>query len=166
MNGERALALVGFMGSGKSTVGRLVAELANAPYQDLDAMVEVRSGMSIAALFETRGEPAFRSLESELLPEVLQAGAVASLGGGVPMDDRNWALIRRLACTVWLDAPLDALLARTDRGSRPLLNGRADGELQTLYDARLGRYQQADHRIDATRGPGELAREVLDLWRA
>jgi shikimate kinase len=166
VNDERALALVGFMGCGKSTVGRLVARLANARYQDLDTMVEGRAGMSITALFEAWGEPAFRALEAELLPQALQPGMVASLGGGVPMDDRNWVLIRRLACTVWLDAPLHALLARTDRASRPLLNGRRDDELQTLYDTRVCRYEQADHRLDATRAPDELAREVLQLWRA
>jgi shikimate kinase len=161
----KALALIGFMGCGKSTVGRLVAERAEAPYKDLDTIIEGRCGMTIAELFRTRGEPAFRVLEAELLPEVLEPGVVASLGGGAPLDERNWSAIRERAVTVWLDAPLQELLVRADRDTRPLLQGRSGDQLQALFDSRSGRYQQADHHVDATREPEMVAEEVLHLWR-
>lgn len=161
----KALALVGFMGCGKSTVGRLVAERADVPYRDLDCLIESQVGMSIAELFRARGEAAFRALEADLLPVVLEPDGVASLGGGAPLDDRNWEAIRERAVTVWLDAPLADLLARTERETRPLLEGRSDEQLRALYDARSGRYREADHHVDATREPGQLAEEVLRLWR-
>lgn len=161
----RALALIGFMACGKTTIAQLVADRAGVPFRDLDdAIVEV-SGVTIPQLFQTRGEQAFREIESSLLSDVLAPGTVVALGGGTPIQDTNWEAIRARAVTVWLDAPLDALLARADREARPLLGGRSDAELQALYTARLGRYEQADHRVDATRAPELVAEEVCALWR-
>jgi shikimate kinase len=80
------LALLGFMGSGKTTVGRLVAGRLQTPHRDLDSMIEESAGMTIAQLFVARGEAAFRALESELLPAALEPGVVASLGGGTPLS--------------------------------------------------------------------------------
>jgi shikimate kinase len=161
----RALALVGFMGCGKSTVGRLVAEQAGATCRDLDAMIEASCGMAIAELFRSQGEAAFRALEAELLPQALEPGGVAPLGGGTPMADANWEVIRERAVTVWLDAPLATLRARAEAESRPLLDRRSMDEVRALFDSRLSRYREADHRVDATRSPREVAEEVVQLWR-
>jgi shikimate kinase len=169
--GESALALIGLRGSGKSTVGRLVAARAGSPLRDLDAMVEARCGMEISRLFATRGEAAFRALEASLLPDALEPGAVAPLGGGTPVADANWATIRARAVTVWLDAPADVLLARLARdGCRPPLARGVDAgwawlaPSEAALEARLARYGEADHRVDAT-GPAEaVAEEVLSLW--
>jgi shikimate kinase len=160
------LALLGFMGSGKSTIGRLVAGRLRTPHRDLDAMIEESAGMTIAELFVSRGEAAFRALESELLPVALEPGAVASLGGGTPLSDSNWALIRRRAFTVWLDAPLPILLGRVEeeRRARPLLDGRSPEELEALLEARLDRYRAADRRVDVQRPAGQVAEEVCRLW--
>ena len=81
------------MGSGKSVVGALVAYRARAPFLDLDFMIENEAAMRIHEIFARRGEAAFRSLESRLLPEALQSGGVAALGGGTVMDDANWRLV-------------------------------------------------------------------------
>jgi shikimate kinase len=158
-----ALALVGFMASGKTTVGALVARRAAVPHHDLDAMIEARCGMPIPRIFELCGEVAFRDLESELLAEALEPGAVASMGGGTPLLDRNWRLIRERAVTVWLDAPLEALAARAAGGlGRPLW---ADPErLRQLWLSRLPRYAEADHRVDATRPVELVAEEVWIRW--
>ena len=154
------------MGSGKSTVARLVAERAGAPHRDLDSMIEERCGMPTAEIFATRGEAAFRALESELLPEALLPGAVVSLGGGAPLADANWALLRERAITVWLDAPLAKLLARAGGGTdRPLLAGRSAAQVRRLLEARLPRYREADHRVRADRAAHVVAEEVLELWR-
>ena len=167
MTAARALALVGFMASGKSTVGSLVAARTGAPYHDLDALIEARCGATIAELFAREGEAAFRDLEASLLPEVLEPGSVAALGGGAPLRDGSWTLIRERAVSVWLDAPLGELMARAGPGrDRPLLGGRGEAELRALLDARLPRYREADHRVDASRPPGEVATEVCRLWRA
>jgi shikimate kinase len=155
------------MGSGKSTVGRLVAERLQAPHRDLDAMIEERAGMTIAQLFADGGEAAFRALESELLPLALEPGAVASLGGGTPLAEPNWALIRERAFTVWLDAPLPILLGRLKSGQsrvRPLFDGRSREQLEALLQARLVRYGAADRRVDARGSVAEVAGEVCRLW--
>lgn len=166
MSASRALALVGFMASGKSTVGRLVAARTGAPYRDLDEMIEARCGTTIAELFAERGEGAFRALEAELLPRALESGAVAALGGGAPMRDESWRVIREHAVTIWLDAPLPLLVDRAGpSGTRPLLNGRSEAELRALLESRLPRYRESDHRVDAGRPPDEVAEEVLRLWR-
>jgi shikimate kinase len=162
----RALALVGFMACGKSTIGSLVAARTGAPYRDLDAMVEARAGLPIPELFARDGETAFRDLEASLLPEALAPGAVAALGGGTPLRDASWALIRERAVSVWLDVPLPVLLARAGPcADRPLLSGRGEAELEELLEARLPRYREADHRVDATRPPDAVVEEVCRLWR-
>jgi shikimate kinase len=162
----RALALLGFMGSGKSTVGTLVAARTGAPYRDLDAMIEERCGMTIAELFDRRGEPAFRDLEARVLPDALTPGAVVALGGGTPLRDANWALIRERAVTVWLEAPLPLLLARTASrdGERPLLRDRDEVQLRALLASREARYGEADHRLDGSGTPEDVAEEVCRLW--
>ena len=164
----RALALLGFMGSGKSTVGTLVAARTGAPYRDLDAMIEERCGMTIAELFDREGEPAFRALEARLLPEALTPGSVVALGGGTPLRDASWALIRERAVTVWLEAPLPLLMARasTHEGDRPLLRDRSEAELRALLESRLARYGEADHRLDGSGTPEAVAEEVCRLWPA
>lgn len=154
------------MASGKSTVGRLVAARTGAPYHDLDEMIEARCGTTIAELFASRGEDAFRALEAAVLPEALEPGAVAALGGGTPMRDESWRVIRQRAVTVWLDAPLPTLVDRAGPpGSRPLLNGRSATELQALLTSRLPRYGEADHRVDGAGPADEVAEEVIRLWR-
>ncbi len=168
MGTMRALALLGFMGAGKSTVAALIASCTGAPWRDLDAMIEERCGMTIAQLFDRDGETAFRDLEAKLLPEALTPGAVVALGGGTPLSDENWALIRERALTVWLDAPLPLLLSRaaSHRDDRPLLRDRDEAGLQAFLDARVPRYREADHRLDGSRPPEAVAEEVCRLWRA
>jgi shikimate kinase len=166
VSASRALALVGFMASGKSTVGRLVADRTGAPYRDLDEMIEARCGTTIADLFVEEGEGAFRALEAVLLPTALEPGAVAALGGGTPMRDDSWRVIRERAVTVWLDAPLPTLMGRAGPPeTRPLLNARSEAELRALLESRLARYRESDHRVDAERPPCEVAEEVIRLWR-
>jgi shikimate kinase len=154
------------MGSGKSTVGALVAERAGVPFRDLDTLVERRLGMSVEEAFERMGEEGFREVESRLLPEALAGEAVAALGGGAAVAEGNWDVIRRTATSVWLDAPFPVLWARiADAGGRPLLRGRGEEDLGRLLAARAPRYALADHRVSAARPPEEVAEEVLALWR-
>jgi shikimate kinase len=155
------------MGSGKSTVGALVAERAGAPFCDLDSMIENEAGMTIPEMFATRSEVAFRALESRLLPEALQPGAVVALGGGTPVEDANWRLITERAITVYLDVPFQTIWKRIGpSGNRPLAAARSRDELESLLDERRPRYEQASHRIDNDRPLGTVADEVLNLWSA
>ena len=123
--------------------------------------------MSVAELFADRGELQFRELETQLLSAALDGEAVVSLGGGAVLAEGNWALIRRRALTVWLDAPLPVLLVRAGRvpaGVRPLLAGRTEAQIQALFEARLFRYSAADHRVDAVPPAPAVAEEVYRLW--
>jgi shikimate kinase len=155
------------MGSGKTTVGGLVAERTGAPFCDLDSMIENDAGMTIAEIFATRSEQAFRTLESRLLPDALQPGAVVALGGGSTVDDANWRLINERAITVYLEVPFQTIWKRIGATSnRPLATARSSAELEALFNARRPRYGQASHRVDANRRLDVIATEVLKLWSA
>jgi len=159
------LALIGFMGSGKSVVGALVAYRAAAPFYDLDFMIETEAGMAIAEIFSLRGEPAFRALESKLLPDALREGSVVALGGGTAMDDQNWELIKASSRTVYLAMPFESVWERIGRTEgRPLVAGRLRNEVQVLFDSRRSRYEQAEFMVDADRSPDDVASDVLALW--
>ena len=153
------------MGSGKTVVGALVALRSGAPFHDLDLMVEDRAGMPIADLFATRSEAAFRTIESELLPKALQPGAVVALGGGTPVDDRNWEMIRAGAMTIYLQAAFDTIWSRISGiANRPIAARSTREQLEALLEQRRPRYAEADHTVDANRPLDDVAKEVLRLW--
>ena len=154
------------MGSGKSVVGALVAYRAGAPFFDLDFMIENEAGMSVADIFARRGEAAFRTLESRLLPDALQDGTVLALGGGAVMDDTNWQLVQQRSMPVYLELPFDSIWTRIGRSeNRPLLAGRLRREVADLFERRRPRYEEAAHRVDADRSPDDVATDLLELWR-
>jgi shikimate kinase len=155
------------MGSGKSTIGSRVAELAGAPFRDLDSMIESEGGMTVREIFATQSEAGFRALESRLLPDALQPGAVVALGGGTPVDESNWRLITERAITVYLEVRFETIWKRVGPASnRPLATGRSRSEVEALLDRRRPRYEQASHRVDADRQPDAIADEVLKIWNA
>ena len=155
------------MGSGKTLVGALVAERAHAGFADLDLMVEDRAGMPVADIFATHSESAFRAFEKDLLPAALQPDTVVALGGGVVIDDDNWALISSQATTVYLECPFETLWQRVGHlPGRPLIAHRTRDEVEALFERRRPRYEEATHRIDANRDPEVVATEVLKLWSA
>lgn len=155
------------MGSGKTLIGSLVAERTGTDFVDLDRAVEQEAGMSIADVFAGQGEAAFRRLERRLLPDAMRPNTVVALGGGVVIDDDNWALISERAVTVYLEAPFAALWDRV-RGDvgRPLLANRTAADVEALYERRRARYEAAAHRVDGTRAPEIVAEEVTRLWSA
>jgi shikimate kinase len=155
------------MGSGKTLVGALVADRAHVRFFDLDHLVEDKAGMSIAEIFATHSEEAFRAFEKQTLPHVLQPDAVVALGGGVVMDDDNWRLISSEATTVYLEAPFAVVWQRIRHLlGRPLVANRSESEVEALYERRRPRYEQANHTVDGTRPPGDIANEILKLWSA
>ncbi len=146
-------------------VGALVALRSDAPFHDLDLMVEDEAGMPIADLFATRSEAAFRTIESELLAKALQPGAVVALGGGAQVDDRNWEMIRTRAMTVYLQASLDTIWDRVGGlANRPIAARSSREQLEALLERRRTRYEEADHTVDANRSLDEVAKEVQSLW--
>jgi shikimate kinase len=157
------IGLIGFMGSGKSTVGPLIAGLLGWDFVDLDTLVEARAGCPIAAVFDTHGEERFRALESESLHDLAgRRRVVIATGGGAPMRDANRWFFRDAETAVFhLHVSLDGALART-RGdaSRPLLAQGTD-EVHRLYESRLPRYQELGPDIVTDgRTPEEVAAEI------
>jgi shikimate kinase len=154
--------LVGFMGAGKSTVGRALAHRLRWPFRDLDREVERYAGATVPELIEQRGEEAFRVLEHEALERLsARPRAVVATGGGAFCRPENVELMKRTGTCVWLDPPLEVLFERVERSarSRPLF---VDRERATaLFAARRSWYGQAHLHIDTT-GVNDVER-VVDL---
>jgi shikimate kinase len=153
------------MGCGKSAVGVLVAQRAGAPFHDLDLAIENEAGMSITDIFAIKGEPAFRAMESRLLPDLLEPGAVVALGGGAPLDEANWKIIVERSTTVFIDCGFEGIWDRI-KGSdnRPLLASKTQAELEALLQERRPRYMEAIHRVDGDRPADVVAEDILKLW--
>ena len=159
------IALTGFMGSGKSTVGRSLADMLGCPFLELDAMVEKAAGRSITAIFAEGGESAFRSLEAAALKKALskysQSDAVLACGGGTDLS-----ALKGATC-IWLRAGVDELAERlsSETASRPLLKDAEDlrGRISELLTAREATYEAAADVILDTDGhsPEEIAQEII-----
>jgi shikimate kinase len=156
----RGVVLVGFMGSGKSSVGRELARRFGAPFVDVDERIEAAAGCPIRDLFAAEGEPAFRRREKAALRDALSVkGRVIATGGGAFADEENRALLRSYAPVVHLDAAVETLLARLagDHG-RPLLRG---GDPETVVRELLSRRNPGYRTADVTvRTDGRTVQEV------
>jgi shikimate kinase len=164
------LFLAGFMGSGKSTVGRLVADEMGWAFVDLDEAIEQAHGATIADIFANKGEAEFRRMESEALRDQVRLAErgrprIVAMGGGAYASEANRKMLAELATVVWLDAPEELLFARVAHEThRPLARDRA--KFLELYEARQAAYAEADFRVDASAEPAEVARRIqeLPLW--
>ena len=155
--------LVGFMAAGKSTLARALAKRLDWRAVDIDELIEQREHASVAQIFAKNGEPYFRATERQVLADQLgPRHLVVATGGGTFADPQNRAAINSDGVSVWLDVPLDRLIARIPAdGRRPLSADRAGFE--HLYHQRRAAYEQAHLRLDAGRaGVDALAEQLLD----
>ena len=166
--GDNGIALIGFMGAGKSAVGRELSRRTGWPRHDTDEMIRAQFGISIPDIFARHGEPAFRDAETTLL-KTLQRGltGVVVTGGGIILREENVRLLRGMGRIIWLDADEEILWQRASRYStRPLLqtpDPRA--QFAELLRERLPFYQTAaDYRINTSSSTiAEVTDEIIAL---
>lgn len=166
---ERTVILTGFMGTGKSSVGRALAEALGYPFIDLDAEIVAEAGRSINAIFVDEGEAAFRARESTCLERALQSGpAVVATGGGVVISESNRRLMRSGGIVVNLIASLPVILSRLDGATdRPLYAGQdASNRVAALMNERQQFYADADIRIDTdNKSVEDVSLQILKILK-
>ncbi|MFY0543298.1 shikimate kinase [Brevibacillus sp. H7] len=144
--------LIGFMGTGKTTVGKALAKALQLPHRDLDEEIVAREGCSIAEIFQSKGEPYFRDVEAELLDKLLREQAqVLTTGGGAVLRQKNVATMLERGIVIALTASEAELIRRLECDSqRPLLAGGAAERIKALLEQRKGAYDFAPIQIDTT----------------
>ncbi len=163
---DKPVVLIGLMGAGKTKIGQALAERLGLPFVDSDAVIVERAGMSVADIFSTQGEAAFRAMEREVIAELL-AGApcIIATGGGAVMTPGTDALIFGKSLSLWLKAELPVLLERVspNLAKRPLLTtGDPADILQGLMDKRYPVYGRADIHVESRAVPvGENLNSVV-----
>lgn len=161
------IILVGFMGTGKTAVGRALATRLKMKFVDIDDLIEEREGMKISDIFASKGEPYFRKVEKETVKEVsAQSGLVIAAGGGAVIDEDNVKNLKSSGIMVCLAARPDKILERTKgQVHRPLLNvSDPRGKISELLAERAEYYARADHRIDTSDlSIDEVVRKIAEL---
>lgn len=156
-----AKVLLGFMGSGKTTIARKL----NPDFVDMDALLEDRLGMPIARFFEEKGEAAFRQVESKVLADLLKTDQVISTGGGVVISPRNRALLKQNPDNIYLKADFEILYQRISAdkdNQRPLFLKNSKEDLAAIFKERQVWYEEVASRvIDVTKlSPEEIIEEL------
>ncbi|MGA2712682.1 MAG: shikimate kinase [Bryobacteraceae bacterium] len=163
--------LTGFMGSGKTTVARVLADRLGWHFIDIDSEIETAEHATIAQIFESRGEPEFRRIETKMIRKVMRQvehgmPSVIALGGGSFVEPANAALLENHGITVWLDCPFEVIAQRiTAPDSRPLAHNPED--FRKLYEERRAAYSRANYRVDANCDPERAVELILALpcWK-
>ena len=156
-----AKVLLGFMGSGKTTIARKL----DSDFVDMDALLEDRLGMPIARFFEEKGEVAFRQLEEEVLADLLKTDKVISTGGGIVISSRNRALLKQNPDNIYLKADFETLyqrLSADEDNQRPLFLKNSKEGLAAIFNERQAWYQEvASKVIDVSKlSPEEIIEEL------
>ena len=163
----RNIILVGFMGTGKSAAGRLLAEKLNMDFVELDEIIETREKMSIKDIFEKKGEPYFRLIEKEVAKKASsRKNIVISAGGGAIVDEENFKNLKQSGTIICLKASPDTILKRT-KGlkNRPLLNvPDSKKQIEELLKKRELYYNKADFSIETDElNPEQVVKKIMDL---
>jgi len=162
---RRNIVLCGFMATGKTSVGRLLAAMAGFEFLDMDAVIEQEAGTSIPRIFSSQGEQAFRKIESLLVERLAEkTGCVIATGGGTIVDAQNREKLKRCGVVIALAADIPTILRRAGSGEdRPMLAGDRLERIRTLMEQRAPAYAQADFVVDTSSlSVEEVAQHIMD----
>lgn len=157
--------LVGFMGSGKSTVGRVLAKKLKIPFVDLDEEIEIREGLTIPQIFSLKGESYFRKLEMEVLKDVTYSlpTFVMATGGGLGANPEAMDFMKKHGKVIWLDVDFETFKHRTGKDeNRPLLR-KSEEELKKLFEDRKKIYSKAHYRVESQKSVEDTVKKLLSV---
>jgi shikimate kinase len=152
------------MGTGKTTVGQLVAQMSGRPFVDMDDLIVQHAGLSIPEIFQSQGEAAFRELETAFCRDLAgQSGLVVATGGGALVNEENRRILAETGLVICLTAAPDAIRERlAGNDGRPLAK-----QWETLLEKRWAAYAAMPHQVDTTgKTPEQVAEEIVALWRS
>ena len=165
---QKNLTLTGMMGSGKSTIARILAKKLEYKFIDIDRLIEEKEGLSINLIFKSKGESHFRKIESEItLSELKKENSVISLGGGGFLNSSIRKSAKKLSVSFWLDVPINELIKRLKKNKkRPLLFKQNISEaMKRIYFDRKKIYSTAAYRIKCkSLKSGEIASKILNIY--
>ena len=169
---EQNVYLMGFMASGKTTIGKVLARKCRRKFIDTDRVIEQEQGHSVSEIFSQMGEKHFRQLETATIGKLSeQRGLIVALGGGAVACPENWQMIRRTGVSIYLHWSLSDLTRRLlADDTRPLLRSenrdRKKTGIRKLYHSRTNLYEQADYKIECipALSPEQIAGRILNLW--
>jgi len=160
------IVLTGFMGTGKTTIGKLLSEKLSFPFFDTDKVIEQNADMSIPVFFEKLGEKEFRNYETEVIKLLSDTeGCIISCGGGVVLNNLNMDLLSKNGIIIYLKASIDTIVKRVSSNKgRPLIAAMENpkAEIEKLFDKRKQYYQRHNFSFDTdTLSPDEISDEII-----
>jgi shikimate kinase len=164
----KTIFLTGFMGAGKTSVGKELAALLNLPVIDTDQLIEQKAGKSINEIFAVEGEAAFRKYERELLRTLPREGVIVTTGGGIVIQKENRDWMKKNGVVIYLHCEPEEILQRlANDTSRPLLKNNKQEQIKQLLAERLAYYKEADFIVDTTnKNIKEIAQEIVIMLKS
>jgi shikimate kinase len=165
---SKPIILIGFMGSGKTTIGKILAKKLGRDFIDTDELIEKEAGISISEIFKNYGEGYFRTLEREIISKVLEnTNSVIATGGGCVTQEKTRRLLKENGVVIWLNVVPETVLARTeDDITRPLLNKDKENKIYTLLFEREPFYRETAHyEINANESLGRVISEIESILK-
>ena len=167
MKSNKNLILIGMMGSGKSTIGRLLAQKLNLRFFDIDFLIENKTDMKIAEIFEKKGENAFRNLEKEITLKFLnKTNCIIALGGGAFINEIIKKKVKKKSISIWLNWNDETLINRMKKNKkRPIALNLDDNGLKDLINSRSKIYSKANYKINCENmNKIEIVKKITQIY--
>lgn len=160
------IVLIGFMGAGKTAIGKQLAKQLQLPLLDTDRLIEEKLGLSIPMIFATQGEGSFRTQETEILKEIQTQAGIISTGGGIVLNEASQAILSLFPNVIFLDVKLDTLIERIKQDTenvRPLFLNHSTEQFREIYYSRMPFYQKASTLMIESQDKSveEIANEII-----